>query len=135
MSLLFTSFHADSWQPLKKVAFSRHRNYKNMTRKRYSKSPYFVYYLHPNIISRETTCDSNVLRGMGFARQPHNEHYATKSKASGFRWPLACVSEPAHPNYTRNVRTSISRRSRKSLTRFSYCRCYLLSSFMLSKRI
>ena len=24
----FKIFHADSWQPLKKVAFSRHRNYK-----------------------------------------------------------------------------------------------------------
>ena len=70
-----------------------------------------------------------------FARQLHIAHYAAKSKASGFRRPLACVSEPAHPNYTRNVRTSISRRSRKSLTRFSHCRCYLLSSFMLSKRI
>ena len=86
---------------------------KNMTRKRYSKSPYFVYYLHHNIISRETTCDSTVLRDMGFARQPHNAHYAATSKASGFRRPLACVSEPAHPNYTRNVRTSISRWSRK----------------------
>lgn len=29
MSLLFTSLHADSWQPLKKVAFSRHGSYKD----------------------------------------------------------------------------------------------------------
>ena len=48
-----------------------------------------------------------------FARQLHIAHYAAKSKASGFRRSLACVSEPTHPNYTRNVRTSISRRSRK----------------------
>ena len=33
MSLLFTSLHADSWQPLKKVAFSRHGSYKYRTEK------------------------------------------------------------------------------------------------------
>ena len=57
---------------------------KNLTRRRYSKSPYFVYYLHPNIISRETTRDSTVLRDMGICASTAYCALCSKIKGLGF---------------------------------------------------